>query len=80
MGAPCWAAFIAIANEASDTRIKNMHEKLYYIAKNDKDHINFNDIIKGNNGKFYKKYGYDFVTCLGTPHFDILLKSLLSMP
>ncbi|WP_160673115.1 hypothetical protein [Clostridium sp. C8-1-8] len=57
LGTPCWAAFIAIANEASGTRFKNMHGKLYYMAKNDKDHTNFNDIIKGDNGELYAKDG-----------------------
>jgi len=78
LGAPCWSAFFAIANEATGERIKNIHEKLYDIAKNDKNHNNFYDIIQGNNGKFYAKVAYDYVTGIGTPHFDILLKSLLS--
>jgi len=78
LGAPCWAAFMAIANEASGMRIKNIHEELYNIAKNDKQHTNFNDIVKGDNGVLNAKDGYDCVTGLGTPHFDILLKSLLS--
>ena len=78
MGAPCWSAFIAIADEAAGTRIKNIHEKLYEIAKNDKKHTNFNDITKGNNGEFFAKDGYDYVSGLGSPHFDIILKSLLS--
>lgn len=78
LGAPCWSAFMAIVNEAHGTRIKNIHEKLYDIAKNDKTHTNFYDIVEGNNGQFYTKNGYDCVTGLGSPHFNVILKSLLS--
>ncbi|GKU26964.1 hypothetical protein CFB3_13000 [Clostridium folliculivorans] len=50
------------------------------MAKNHKDHTNFYAIIKWGNSEYYTKYGYHFIADLGTPHFDILLKSLLSMP
>ncbi|MGC7871363.1 hypothetical protein ACPUYX_07500 [Desulfosporosinus sp. SYSU MS00001] len=78
LGAPCWSAFIAILDEAAGMRIRNIHEKLYDIAKNDKKHTNFNDIVKENNGEFFAKDGYDYVSGLGSPHFDILSKSLLA--
>lgn len=78
LGAPCWAAFLAIANEALGSNLTNINERLYNIAKNDKKHINFNDITEGDNGEFYADEGYDCISGLGTPHFDIILKSLSS--
>ncbi|GIM29857.1 serine protease [Clostridium polyendosporum] len=78
LGAPSWAAFIALVNEENNTPITNIHDKLYKLAKNKEQYsINFRDITSGNTNLNNTNKGYDYVTGLGSPLENNLYKTLI---
>ena len=76
-GSPSWAALCALVNQSraaaglAPLGVANvdLYPSLGTTA--------FHDITSGNNGDYYAGVGYDLVTGLGTPNFDVLLPSLL---
>ena len=81
LGAPCWAAIIAIANQG---RALQGHATLngatdptlpviYSLPASD-----FNDIISGTNGAYNCKSGYNLVTGRGTPVANKLIPELVA--
>ncbi|HET7616050.1 MAG TPA: S53 family peptidase [Bacillales bacterium] len=81
LGAPCWAALIALADEgrASALSSEEALTKIYQIAgdagssgySND-----YYDIRSGNNGGFQATSGYDLVTGIGSPKASQLIPAL----
>jgi subtilase family serine protease len=76
VGAPQWAALIAIANgfhtfSAGDSAVSS----LYIIGGMDYPYY-FRDVTKGNNGGFSAMPKYDFVTGLGSPLADDIVPYL----
>jgi len=78
LGAPSWAALIAIANQgrvlAGATTLDGPGQTLpalYAVSPTD-----FNDITSGSNGVFTAGPGYDEVTGLGSPKADRLVPDL----
>jgi subtilase family serine protease len=75
LATPCWAAFIALADQNSSTPLSNVQNQLYSLAKTQYA-TNFRDITSGNNGGYSAKTGYDLVTGIGTPLENNLLSNL----
>jgi hypothetical protein len=78
LGAPAWAALIAIANQgrvlAGGTTLDGPTQTLpalYAISPTD-----FNDVTSGSNGVFSAGTGYDEVTGLGSPKADLVIPDL----
>jgi hypothetical protein len=81
LGAPQWAALIAIANQGrtleGEPTLSNVPQKLYSLSPND-----FNDITSGpaNREGYSPGPGYDEITGLGTPKADKLVPALVNQP
>jgi subtilase family serine protease len=78
IGAPIWAAMIAVANSAGTTNVTSSTlNKLIYNAATSSYSTMFNDITSGTNGScgYYCQAtaGYDYVTGIGTPKVSALL-------
>jgi uncharacterized repeat protein (TIGR03803 family) len=80
LGAPCWAALIAIVNQgrtlAGNPTLNGASQTLpalYSLPAAD-----FHDITSGSNGGFTAKAGYDEVTGLGTPVANLLVPALVA--
>jgi hypothetical protein len=80
LGAPCWAAMIAITNQErvaeGGTTLDGPTQTLpalYSLAAGD-----FHDITAGSNGGFSAGPGYDEVTGQGSPVADVLASDLAS--
>jgi hypothetical protein len=78
LGAPAWAALIAIANQGRVAEGGSTLDgpsqtlpALYTLPASD-----FHDITSGSNGGFLAGPGYDEVTGLGTPRADLLVPDL----
>ncbi len=70
--APLWAGLIALANQANGRDAGFVNPILY-----DKPSA-FHDIIKGNNGSFSAKPGWDACTGLGSPIGTAIIAALAS--
>jgi kumamolisin len=74
--APVWAGFCALLNEArakaGKPSLPFMNPLLYPLQGS----ACFRDIVKGTNGDFQAKAGYDQVTGLGVPNVTELVKAL----
>jgi kumamolisin len=74
--APVWAGFCALLNEArakaGKPSLPFMNPLLYPLQGS----ACFRDIVKGTNGDFQAKAGYDQVTGLGVPNVKELVKAL----
>lgn len=74
VGAPQWAALIALADQARGTNIStaNVLDSLFYDAAKADYAANYYDITSGSNGTCGSvcdaQPGYDFVTGLGSPN------------
>jgi subtilase family serine protease len=83
IGAPQWAALVAIANSirqgAGKPALTGSYGVLYKAAQ-DGYAANYHDVDKGNNDKCRELCkaapGYDYVTGLGTPRADSLIPAL----
>jgi hypothetical protein len=81
LGAPQWAALIAIANQGrvleGEPTLSNVPAELYSLSPND-----FNDITSGpaNREGYSPGPGYDEITGLGTPKADKLVPDLVNQP
>jgi hypothetical protein len=80
LGAPCWAALIAIADQgrvaeggATLDGPSQTLPALYSLSAGE-----FHDITTGSNGGFNAGPGYDEVTGLGSPVADVLVPDLAS--
>lgn len=75
-GSPCWAALCALVNQARTaagiSAVAGLNPSLYPLLGT----AGFHDITGGSNGNYSAAVGYDLVTGLGTPNFDVLLPSL----
>jgi hypothetical protein len=78
LGAPAWAALIAIANQgrvlAGGTTLNGPTQTLpaiYAISPTD-----FNDVTSGSNGVFSAGSGYDEVTGMGSSKADLVITDL----
>ena len=88
VGAPQWAALIAIVNGERTTGNLSTNpgsgvsgSPMYsagYPALSGTYYANFHDIASGNNGGFSAGAGYDFVTGLGSPQVGSLVPYLAS--
>ncbi len=83
IGAPQWAALIAIADQARAAKGENTFDggtqllpALYQIAQTDPRA--FDDITQGDNG-YSAGPGYDLVTGLGTPNAQYLIPDLVKI-
>jgi subtilase family serine protease len=68
LGAPVWAALIALADQVKP--VTSADALLYQLAgatAYSNPQVNFNDITSGSNGTYSASTGYDYVTGLGTP-------------
>lgn len=79
-GAPQWAGLVAIANQGRAIRGLGSLDgptqtinAIYSLPAAD-----FHDIVTGNNG-FPARPGYDYVTGLGTPFADRVIRDLAAM-
>ena len=76
LGAPIWAAFCALLNEArakvSLGPMGLLNPRLYPLLGTP----NFRDITSGSNGVYSAGVGYDCVTGLGVPNVAVLLQSV----
>ena len=70
--APLWAGLIALANQANGRDAGFVNPKLYAAPSA------FRDIIKGSNGGFSAKPGWDPCTGLGSPHGKAIIAALAS--
>src|SRR5580704_5728400 len=81
LGAPQWAALIAIANQGrtleGESTLSNVPSELYSLPASD-----FNDITSGpaNREGYSPGSGYDEITGLGTPKADRLVPDLVNQP
>jgi Subtilase family len=81
LGAPQWAALIAIANQGrvlyGEPTLSNIPQELYSLPSSD-----FNDIISGpaNREGYSPGPGYDEITGLGSPKAQQLVADLVSPP
>ncbi len=84
VGAPQWAALVAIANRARSSPISSTaygtNTLLYNAATGTSYILNYRDITSGCNGFFCAGPGYDFVTGLGSPLSNNLVPSLQGQP
>ncbi len=73
--APLWAAFTALANQASQSNgvppVGFANPVLYFSASSSYASL-FNDVTSGTNGSYNAVKGYDLVTGLGTPKCALL--------
>ena len=77
LGAPVWAGFCALINEARSRAslgpMGNLNPRIYPLST-----ANFRDITSGSNGVYTAGTGYDMVTGLGSPRMGQLIQSLLA--
>ncbi|MDR7240869.1 S53 family peptidase [Neobacillus drentensis] len=76
VSAPCWAAIIALADQIRKVPLTDGHQELYNLAKGSQYARNYNDITVGTAGSFSCIPGWDFVTGLGTPRANHLVRAL----
>ena len=84
VGAPQWAALVALANQGGTTLGSGANAAIYKLAANPTPPPTINptyflDIISGNNGSHQDDYavaGYDLVTGLGSPWANTLVPAL----
>lgn len=76
LSTPCWAAIIALADQIRDVPLTDGHQELYNLAKGEEYAENYRDITVGTAGSFSCTPGYDFVTGLGTPRANHLVREL----
>ncbi|MCM2535350.1 S53 family peptidase [Neobacillus pocheonensis] len=80
VGTPCWAGIIALADQIRNVPLTDGHQELYNLAKGSQYARNYNDITVGCAGNFCCTPGYDFVTGLGTPRANLLVRALGNDP
>ena len=75
-GAPSWAALCALVNQARSeaglSALSGANPSLYPLLGTK----GFHDITSGSNGAYSAGVGFDLVTGLGSPDFDVLLQTL----
>ena len=75
---PTWAGFCALLNDARARQglapLGLANPKLYPLLGTN----SFRDIAAGGNGVYNAGVGYDLVTGIGVPDFDVLLAALTS--
>jgi kumamolisin len=71
--APLWAALIACLNQRLRKPVGFLTPRLY----DPKFKAVFNDVVRGGNGHFRARRGWDACTGHGTPNGKALLKALL---
>ncbi len=69
--APLWAALVALLNQQAGKPLGFINPQLYALGESA-----FNDIIKGNNGKYKAGKGWDACTGLGSPKAAVLKSGL----
>jgi subtilase family serine protease len=84
VGAPCWAAMIALADQGRTAPLSNsdVMTQLYNIAGTTGSSgytTNFHDITSGSNGNSTLP-GYDLVTGIGSPKANSLIPALVTAP
>ncbi|WP_435208216.1 S53 family peptidase [Streptomyces sp. bgisy034] len=74
--APVFAALVALANERAGSRLGDIHDALYALARDPKGGVV--DITVGNNGPdgFEATRGYDLASGLGTVDASVLVPKL----
>ena len=76
-GSPSWAALCALINQAraaaGESALVGANPSLYPLLGG----TGFRDITSGNNGVYDAGVGYDLVTGLGVPDFNVLRSNLL---
>jgi kumamolisin len=75
-GSPSWAALCALINQARSGQGQaalGVANPWFYPLLGT---TSFHDITAGNNGLYYAGVGFDLVTGLGTPDFDVLLQAV----
>ncbi|MCM3768448.1 hypothetical protein [Neobacillus niacini] len=80
VGTPCWADIIALADQIRNVPLTDGHQELYNLARGSQYARNYNDITVGCAGNFCCIPGYDFVTGLGTPRANLLVRALGNDP
>jgi len=77
--APAWAGMIAVAKSASTTPLTGLNTLLYHAATTAYS-ANYHDIVQGSNGSCGPVCtagpGYDYVTGLGSPQAQNLIKAI----
>ncbi|MCL6516812.1 MAG: S53 family peptidase [Alicyclobacillus sp.] len=81
VGAPCWAAVVALADQGRTSPLSNadLNSRLYSIAGTTGSAgytTNYHDITAGSNGH-PAQAGYDLVTGIGSPKADQLIPALV---
>ncbi len=81
VGAPCWAAIIALANQARAAAglapLTDGHQPLYALAATSAKYQKcYRDITMGYNGDYAALAVYDFITGLGSPKAGGLVPAL----
>jgi len=71
--APMWAALIACLNQRLRKNVGFLTPRLYEPAFKEA----FNDVVRGGNGRFRARHGWDACTGHGTPNGKALLRALL---
>lgn len=84
VGAPCWAALVALADEERSTPLSNasLNADLYNIAgtTGSSGYVNnYHDVTTGSNG-YSASAGYDLVTGIGSPKANSLIQQLVNAP
>ncbi len=69
VGAPQWAALLALASQANSVKYGAVNSKLYKAAS-------YHDITTGSDGFFSATVGWDFPTGLGTPDANGTVRAL----
>ncbi|MEI6860761.1 MAG: immunoglobulin domain-containing protein, partial [Verrucomicrobiota bacterium] len=79
-GAPTWAGFCALINQAraNSGQVASglLGPKIYPLLGT----AGFRDVTSGNNGAYSAGTGYDLVTGLGAPNVGVLLQQLVNLP
>src|ERR1700756_49923 len=72
-GSPQWAALMALASQAANTRFGSIGAKLYNLTS-------YHDVTIGSNGFFPTGPGWDYPTGLGTPDASLIVSGLIQPP
>lgn len=80
VSAPCWAAIIALADQIRKVPLTDGHQALYTLATGQDYAKNYRDITIGTAGTFSCTPGWDFVTGLGSPRAQNLVRGLRKQP
>ncbi len=79
VGAPQWAALLALVNAGRGARLASANSALYALGKPATQTTYFVDITAGSNGH-PAIVGYDLATGLGSPRANVLAPALIALP